>query len=83
MKKIRRNKDKPHWTQKVGNRLGKQIDKVSEKISENKKAKIIIVIALLTVLFVFIVPIQNNIITLIVLGVLVILYSIIKKKTKL
>lgn len=77
------NKNKPHWTQKVGNELGKQIDKVAEKISENQKAKIIIVIVLLTVLFVFIVPIQNNIITLIILGVLVILYSIIKKKTKL
>ena len=76
MKKI---KHKPHWTEKVGNKLGKQVNKVSEKISRNRKAQIKIIVVLLAILFIFIVPIQNNIITLIILGVLVLLYYIIQK----
>lgn len=83
MKKIKRNKNKPHWTEKVGNKLGKQVNKVSEKISGNRKAQITIIVVLLAILFIFIVPIQNNIITLIILGVLVLLYYIIQKKSKL
>ncbi len=75
-RKIKKESDK--WTFKVGSALGKKID----KIYANKKCRYIIIAAMLIVLFVFIVPIQNNIITVSILIVLFIISYFLNRKSK-
>lgn len=75
-RKIKKESDK--WTVKVGSALGKKID----KIYANKKCRYIIIAAMLVFLFVFIVPIQNNIITVSILIVLFIISYFLNKKSK-
>jgi hypothetical protein len=77
MRKPKKKKDiTEQWTYKVGNKLGKSID----KFSSNKKAVRLLIVILLAILFIFIVPIQNNIITLSNLAVLLIISYVLRRK---
>ena len=79
MLKLKRKKKKDlqeQWTYKVGRKIGTQFD----KLFSNKKFNIAFIAALLIILFVFIVPIQNNIVTLSLLAVLLIISYILKRK---
>lgn len=78
LKLKKRNKKNPtkHWTYKVGSKLGAQFD----KLFSNKRFTTAFIIVLLIILFVFIVPIKNNIITLSLLAVLLIVNFVIKRK---
>lgn len=73
-----RKPPKKNWTYKLGRKLGKSAD----KLAQNRKARIIIIALLIAILFIFIVPIKNNIITLSLLALLIIAKIIINKKSK-
>ncbi len=77
--KLRKKKNKDitnQWTYKVGRKIGTQLD----KLFINKKFTVAFIAALLLILFIFIVPIQNNIITVSLLVVLLIIHFILKRK---
>lgn len=74
----KRKKETDKWTYKVGSAIGKKIDIIFAK----KHCKQITIIAVLAVLFIFIVPIQNNIITVSVLIALLIISFLINKNGK-
>ena len=79
LKKPKGKKESDKWTYKVGSALGKQID----RLFENKKCRYIITAALIVFIFIFIVPIQNNIITVsLLIALLIILYFLKKGKRK-
>lgn len=78
LKKRKSKKESDKWTYKVGSALGKKID----IIFANKKCRYIAIAAMLVALFVFIVPIQNNIITVSILIVLFIISYFLNKKSK-
>lgn len=77
--RLRKKKNKDitnQWTYKVGSKLGTQFD----KLFSNKKFNIAFIAALLIILFVFIVPIQNNIVTLSLLAILLTISYILKRR---
>ena len=76
LKKKKKKDPTKHWTYKVGSKLGAQID----KLFSNKRFTTVFIIVLLIILFDFIVPIKNNIVTLSLLAILLIISFIIKRK---
>lgn len=78
LKKVSSKKESDKWTYKVGSALGKQID----KLYANKICRYIIIAAFIVFIFVFIVPIQKNIITVSILIALLIISYILKKRGK-
>lgn len=76
--KKRKNDEKDKWTYKLGSKLGSQLN----VIFSNKRVKWVIAVAFVFVLFIFIVPFQNNIITVSLLALLLIISYILKIKVK-
>lgn len=76
--KIKGKESKTHWTEKLGGKIGKGVNKAFS----NKKVKIVLTVTLLAVLFIFIVPLKNNIVTIVLLAVLFIAYFIVKQLEK-
>ena len=76
LKNRKGKKESDKWTYKVGSAFGKKID----KLYANKKCRYIAIAAMLIVLFVFIVPIQNNIMTVSILIVLLIISYFLNRK---
>lgn len=74
----RKRNEKDKWTYKLGSKLGSQLN----MIFSNKRVKWLIAIAFVLVLFIFIVPFQNNIITVFLLVLLLIISYILKKVAK-
>lgn len=79
LKLKRKDKEKKtSWTEKVGNKIGGALSAVFS----NKIARVVIITALLIILFVFIVPIKKNIISICILIVLTVLWFIFKQLEK-
>lgn len=76
--KKRKKDEKDKWTYKLGSKLGSQLN----IIFSNKRVKSVITLSFVLVLFIFIVPFQNNIITVSLLALLLIISYILKRKVK-
>lgn len=77
MRRKRKSKDKPkkiHWTTKVGGHIGKGLNKAFA----NKKVVFIVITILLVLLFVFVVPLKNNIVSVVILTALFITYFVLQ-----
>lgn len=77
-KKKKCKEPKTHWTEKLGGNIGRGINKAFS----NKKVVFVVITAFLLILFIFIVPLKNNIISIVLLTVLVIAYFILRQKAK-